>query len=188
MDWQQHLANSIEKILLDEKTIKQRVAELAKQITEDYSRMGAEEIVTVGILRGSVLFLSDLIRSIELPVELEFMAVSSYGNGTTSSGTVKINKDISHPIEGKHVLIVEDIVDTGRTMQCLMDLLQARRPASLKICTLLDKPARRVMTLPVDYAGFVVPDEFVVGYGLDYADKWRHLPYIGVLKPEVYEQ
>ncbi|MBQ6808350.1 MAG: hypoxanthine phosphoribosyltransferase [Firmicutes bacterium] len=184
--WQQHQSDNIGKILLDENTIQQRVSELAKEITEDYVRMGADELVTVGILRGSVLFLSDLIRRIELPVDLDFMAVSSYGGSTTSSGEVRIMKDLSHRIQGRHVLIVEDIVDTGRTLQFLKNLLGTRQPASLKICTLLDKPSRRLVDMEADYVGFEVPDEFVVGYGLDFDDAWRQLPYIGVLKPEAY--
>lgn len=188
MNWKNYQAENVEKVLFDEITIQQRVAELARQITEDYARMGAEELVTVGILRGSVLFLSDLIRKIELPVNLDFMAVSSYRGSTTSSGTVQILKDLSRPIQGKHILIVEDIVDTGRTLQCLRELLLARQPASLKICTLLDKPSRRLVETPVDYVGFPVPDEFVVGYGLDFDDAWRQLPYIGVLKPEAYQK
>ena len=186
--WQQHLDDHIAEILLDEATIQNRVAELAEQITADYMRMGADELVTVGILRGSVLFLSDLIRKIQMPVNLDFMAVSSYGGATTSSGMVRILKDLSHSIQDKHVLIVEDIVDTGRTLQCLNELLQARKPASLKICTLLDKPSRRLVETTVDYIGFTIPDQFVIGYGLDYDDAWRQLPYIGVLKPEVYKK
>ena len=186
--WQQRLDDHIAEILLDEATIQNRVAELAEQITADYMRMGADELVTVGILRGSVLFLSDLIRKIQMPVNLDFMAVSSYGGATTSSGMVRILKDLSHSIQDKHVLIVEDIVDTGRTLQCLNELLQARKPASLKICTLLDKPSRRLVETDVDYVGFTIPDRFVIGYGLDYDDAWRQLPYIGVLKPEVYKK
>ncbi len=190
LSWQQHLADNIGEILLDETTIQTRVTELAKQITDDYARLGAEELVAVGILRGSVLFLSDLVRQIELPVEMDFMAVSSYVEGTVSSGTVRILKDLSHSIENKHVLIVEDIIDTGRTLQCLEELLLARKPASLNICTLLDKPARRLdsVSLVPDYTGFSIPDRFVVGYGLDFNDAWRQLPYIGVLKPEAYEK
>ena len=187
MNWQHHLADHVAEILIDEGTIQQRVSELAKQITEDYTRLGAQELVTVGILRGSVLFLSDLIRRIELPVNLDFMAVSSYGGSTTSSGMVRIIKDLSQSIQGQHVLIVEDIVDTGRTLQCLNELLLARKPASLRICSLLDKPARRLVDAAVDYVGFSVPDKFVIGYGLDYKGAWRQLPFIGVLRPEAYD-
>ncbi len=184
--WQQHLAESVEEILFDEETLAKRVKELAKEITADYQQLNISELVIIGILRGSVLFMSDLIRHIDLPVTIDFMAVSSYTKGTRSSGTVRILKDINESIQDKHVMIVEDIVDTGLTLQCLRELLCARQPKSLRICTLLDKPLRRRVEVPVDYVGFQIEDKFVIGYGLDYNDHYRQLPYIGVLKPEIY--
>ncbi len=186
--WKDTVAANVGQVLFDEQTIQAKVTELAKTITADYLRLGAEKLLVVGILRGSVLFMSDLIRKIDLPLEMDFMAVSSYGHGAISSGQVKISKDISKDIRGLHVLLVEDIVDTGRTLATLRALLQEREPKSIAICTLLDKPSRRVSQVKVEYTGFTIPDEFVVGYGLDYADQYRHLPYIGVLKPEVYQQ
>lgn len=186
--WKDTVAASVGQVLFDEKTIQDKVTELAKEITEDYVRMGADKLLVVGILRGSVLFMSDLIRKLELPLEIDFMAVSSYGHGTVSSGQVKISKDIHKDIRDRHVLLVEDIVDTGRTLYTLRGLLQERGPKSIAICTLLDKPSRRVSQVKVEYSGFTIPDEFVVGYGLDYDDDYRQLPYIGVLKPEVYEK
>ena len=139
------------------------------------------------MLRGSYVFMADLTRAIDLPLTVDFMAVSSYGAGTVSSGQVEIKKDLSDPIEGKNLLIIEDILDSGNTLYYLMDVLSARHPASIRICTLLDKPERRVKPIKADYSGFVIPDAFVVGYGLDYAEKYRNLPYVGVLKPEVYQ-
>ena len=138
------------------------------------------------VLRGSYIFMADLTRAIQLPIHVDFMAVSSYGSGTKSSGQVQITKDLSDPIEGKDLIIVEDILDSGNTLYYLMQVLQARKPASIRLCTLLDKPDRRTKPITADYCGFSIPDAFVVGYGLDYAEKYRNLPYIGVLKPEVY--
>ena len=140
----------------------------------------------IPVLRGSFVFMADLIRKIEVPCTVDFMSVSSYGSGTTSSGQVQITKDLSDDIEGKDIIVVEDILDSGNTLSYLLQLLQARKPASMKLCTLLDKPDRRVKEVHVDYTGFTIPDEFVVGYGLDYAEHYRNLPYIGILKPEVY--
>lgn len=171
------------EILITEQQITSRVAELGRQISRDYA---GREILVVGILKGAVLFLADLVRHIDVPVCLDFMAVSSYGATTASSGVVQIIKDLEQSIEGRHVLIVEDIVDTGLTLKYLRDNLATRRPASLRICTLLDKPGRRKVPVEVDYNGFVIPDEFVVGYGLDYAERYRNLREILVLKPEVY--
>ena len=142
----------------------------------------------ISVLRGSFVFMADLTRKITLPCTVDFMAVSSYRKGTTSSGQVQITKDLSDDIEGKDILVVEDILDSGNTLSYLMKLLQARHPASIRLCTLLDKPERRVVPVQADYVGFTIPDEFVVGYGLDYAEKYRNLPYIGVLKPSVYEE
>ena len=185
--WQQHLEEVVGEVLLDEETLARRIRELGEQITRDYAAANTQELVVIGILRGSVVFLSDLIRSIQLPLTLDFMAVSSYTKGTKTSGTVRIIKDLSTSIDGKDVLIVEDIVDTGLTLKNLSEILSARHPRSLRICTLLDKPSRRTCEVMVDYRGFEVEDKFVVGFGLDFDDMYRHLPYVGVLKPEAYE-
>ena len=176
------LEKNIEKVLLTEDQLEQRIKELGAEITRDYQ---GKELVLAAVLRGSYVFMADLTRAIDLPLTVDFMAVSSYGAGTVSSGQVEIKKDLSDPIEGKNLLIIEDILDSGNTLYYLMDVLSARHPASIRICTLLDKPERRVKPIKADYAGFVIPDAFVVGYGLDYAEKYRNLPYVGVLKPEV---
>ncbi len=170
-----------ENILLLEEEIRTRVAELGAEISRDYA---GEELLVVGILKGAMIFLADLVRNITVPVCFDFMAVSSYGSSTKSSGAVRILKDLDSGIEGRHVLIVEDIVDTGLTLNYLVDNLKARGPVSLKICTLLDKPSRRVAPVEIHYNGFIIPDEFVVGYGLDYKERYRNLPYVMVLKPE----
>lgn len=175
--------NQIERFLFSEEELRQRVKELGAQITADYQ---GKEPVLISVLRGSYIFMADLSRAIDLPCAIDFMSVSSYGKGTSSSGQVQITKDLSDEIEGKDIIIVEDILDSGNTLFYLMQILQARHPASLRLCTLLDKPERRVKDITADYIGFTVPDAFVVGYGLDYAEKYRNLPYIGVLKPEVY--
>ena len=178
------LEKNIEKVLLTKEQLEQRIKELGAEITRDYQ---GKELVLAAVLRGSYVFMADLTRAIDLPLTVDFMAVSSYGAGTVSSGQVEIKKDLSDPIEGKDLLIVEDILDSGNTLYYLMDVLSARHPASIRICTLLDKPERRVKPIKADYVGFVIPDAFVVGYGLDYAEKYRNLPYVGVLKPEVYQ-
>ncbi|NLF80319.1 MAG: hypoxanthine phosphoribosyltransferase [Clostridia bacterium] len=178
---------NIEEILIDEQMLAKRVNELAKEISAAYQTLDIDELVVIGVLRGSVIFMSDLIRRLILPVTIDFLAISSYTKGTRTSGTVRILKDIAESITDKHVLVIEDIVDTGLTLQCLLDLLGARRPKSLKICTLLDKPTRRLVDLEADYVGFQIPDKFVVGYGLDYEGHYRQVPYIGVLKPEAYQ-
>ena len=177
------MKNDIGKILITEAQIQSRVTELAGQINRDYEN---EEIIFVGILIGSCYFLCDLTRRIKNSAYIEFMSVSSY-KGTQSSGEVRINTDISMPIEGKNVIIVEDIIDTGSTLAYLKRIMLERRPKSLKICSLLDKPSRRKVEIEGDYVGFTVPDEFVVGYGLDYNQRYRNFPDIGVLKPEIYE-
>lgn len=177
--------NDVAGILLTEEQIKQKVIELGKQITEDYKDV--ECLIAVGILRGSVIFMADLIRQIDLHTELEFMSVSSYGSSSKTSGVVKINKDLDVDISGKHVIIIEDIVDSGVTLSYLREMLLKRNPASLKICTLLNKPERRIADVNPDYVAFEVPDEFVIGYGLDYASRYRNMPYIGILKREIYE-
>ncbi|GAB6157996.1 hypoxanthine phosphoribosyltransferase [Desulfotomaculum varum] len=174
----------VEKILLNEQQIQERVKQLGQQITADYR---GESILMVGILKGAMIFLADLVRNIEIPTFFDFMAVSSYGAGTVSSGVVRILKDLDKSVEGKHVIIVEDIVDTGLTLQYLLENMKSRGPASLKVCTLLDKPDRRKVDIPIDYNGFRIPDEFVVGYGLDFNERYRNLPYIAVLKPEIYK-
>ncbi len=162
-----------------------KVKELAAQISEDYK---GKHLMLICILKGAIMFFGDLARNITVPMAMDFMAVSSYGRGTTSSGEVRIVKDLSVPAEGLDILIVEDILDSGNTLNYLVNILQDRNPASLKICTLLDKPDRRTAPIDVDYRGFVIPDEFVVGYGLDFAEKYRNLPYIGVLKERVYTE
>ena len=180
------MRDKMEQIILSAEDIQSRVRELAGDIMRHYQGIGAEELVVVGILRGAVVLMSDLIRQLPLPLSIDFMAISSYGGSTSSSGTVRILKDISEAIEGKHVLVVEDIVDTGLTLKSLLSILWARKPQSLAVCALLNKPLRRKTQVHVDFCGFEIPDKFVVGYGLDYAGHYRHLPYIGVLKPEVY--
>ena len=163
-------------VMISEEEIANKVKELAKQIEKDYE---GEQLLVVGILKGASVFVSDLIRKIDLDVNIDFMSVSSYGNGTESSGTVRILKDLDVDIAGKNVLIVEDIIDSGLTLSNLVKELKIRNPKSLKLCTLLDKPQRRTSNIPVDYVGFVIEDKFIVGYGIDWAEKYRNLPYIG---------
>ncbi|MGN0743493.1 MAG: hypoxanthine phosphoribosyltransferase [Candidatus Fimadaptatus sp.] len=179
----ENMLMDIDHWLLTREQLAKRVAELGARITEDYR---GKDLLMVGILKGAVVFFSDLIRHVDIPVSIDFMAISSYGSATKSSGVVRILKDLDHAIAGRHVIIVEDIVDTGKTLAFLKENLLARGAASLRICTLLDKPERRQVEIEADYFGFVIPNEFVVGYGLDYAEKYRNLPEIGVLKPEVY--
>ncbi len=174
----------IANVLLTGEAIKRRIAELGEEITQDYQ---GSELLVLGILKGAVLFMADLIREIKLPLTFDFMAVSSYGASTYSSGVVRILKDVERSVEGVHILIVEDIVDTGLTLKYLKENLSRRNPESVKVVTLLDKPGRRKVDMIPDYNGFAIPDEFVVGYGLDFNQKFRNLPYIGVLKPEAYE-
>ena len=178
------LEQDIERIFFSAEEIDKRLEEMAGEINRDYA---GKELMLISVLRGSFVFMADLTRKITLPCTVDFLAVSSYGKGTTSSGQVQITKDLSDDIEGKDILVVEDILDSGNTLSYLMKLLQARHPASIRLCTLLDKPERRVVPVEVDYVGFTIPDEFVVGYGLDYAEKYRNLPYIGILKPSVYQ-
>lgn len=175
----------IGKVLIDEQKIAQRVKEMGEQITKDYKD---SDLIVVGILKGAVVFLSDLIKEIELPLKLDFMAVSSYGASTQTSGVVRILKDLDEEIEGKDILIVEDIVDTGLTLHYLIDNLRSRKPNSIKICCFLNKPDRREVPVNADYKGFDIPDEFVVGYGLDYAEKYRNLPYVSVLDEKLYKK
>ncbi|WP_277300764.1 hypoxanthine phosphoribosyltransferase [Veillonella montpellierensis] len=180
------LHNDVKKVLLSEAEIKKRVQELGEAISQDYK---GEELVLVCVLKGAVVFYTDLIRAIgnDVDVSLDFISCSSYGNGTVSSGEVRIMKDLDRSVEGKHVLVVEDIVDTGTTLHYLLDNLKARQAKSVKLATLLNKPERRKVEVHVDYNGFTVPDYFVIGYGLDYAERYRHLPYIGILKEEIYQ-
>ena len=177
------MLGDIKSILISEEEIAKRVKELGMQLTEDYK---GKELLVVGILKGCMLFLSDLVRTIDLPLTLDFMVVSSYGATTKSSGVVRIVKDLEREIEGKDVLIVEDIVDTGLTLSYLVENFKARNPKSVKVCSLLDKPDRRKAQVDIQYIGFKIPDEFVVGYGLDYGENYRNLPFVCVLKPEVY--
>lgn len=165
--------------LISEKDVATRIAEMGAQISRDYE---GESVYLLCILKGGVFFTTELAKHITVPVSIDFMSVSSYGGETTSSGIVRIVKDLDTPIEGKNVLIAEDIIDTGRTLAYLMEHLRQRKPKSLKLCTLLDKPDRRVSDVKVDYTGFEIPDEFVVGYGLDYDQKYRNLPYVGVIE------
>lgn len=167
-------------VLYDSETIARRVQELGAQIAADFE--GQDNLVLVTILKGSVLFAADLARAIDLPLTMDFLGLSSYQGGTESTGVVRITNDLSRSVEGKHVLVVEDIVDTGLTMHFLLENLATRRPESVRICTLLHKPSRAKVQLPLDYVGFTIPDAFVVGYGLDYAEKLRNLPYVGILK------
>lgn len=166
------------EVMISEAEIKSRVAELGKQISDHYRDSGSE-MVLVGLLRGSFMFMADLCRTIEVSHEVDFMTASSYGNGTSSSRDVKILKDLDEDIRGKDVLIVEDIIDSGNTLSKVREIFRLRGPKSLAICTLLDKPSRREVDVPVEYVGFAIPDEFVVGYGIDYAQRYRHLPYVG---------
>jgi len=175
----------ITEILISEEEISHKVAELGQQITHDYR---GKYLLLLGTLKGAVPFIADLARAIELPLEIDYMAISSYGNSTESSGVVRILKDLEGPINQKHVLIVEDIVDSGLTLHYLMDVLRQRRPLTLRVCSLLDKGRERVKPVKMDYTGFQIPDRFVVGYGLDYAQRYRNLPYIGILKPAIYEE
>jgi hypoxanthine phosphoribosyltransferase len=179
------MEQDVSEILVTGEQIREKTAELAGQIAADYE---GKDPLLVCILKGGVMFLADLIRQIHLPVEIDFIAVSSYGDATESSGVVRILMDLETNIRGRHVLIVEDIIDTGRTLNYIMQNLRTRGPASIKVCTLLNKPARRELDIPVDYVGFEIPDKFVVGYGLDYGEIYRNLPFVGVLKPELYSE
>jgi hypoxanthine phosphoribosyltransferase len=172
----------VSKTLIDEHTLRARVADLGAEISADYS---GKELTLVGVLKGAVFFMADLMRHLTIPCEVDFMAISSYGDSTDSSGVVRILKDLDINIEGRDVLVVEDIIDSGLTLSYLMRTLEARQPASLEICALLTKPSRREIDVPVRYTGFEIPNEFVIGYGLDYAERYRNLPYVGVLDPNI---
>lgn len=174
----------VQEILFTEEEVSAKVRELGEQITRDYQ---GQDLLVIGILKGAAMFMGDLVKRIGMVVEMDFMAVSSYGKSSESSGVVRIIKDLDKSIEGRHVLIVEDIIDTGLTLHYLKNLLEQRNAASVKIASLLDKPERRQVEISPDYLGFSVPDHFIVGYGLDFAERYRNLPYVGVLKPEVYQ-
>lgn len=177
------MRNDIQEVLFSEQQLADKVAELGARISADYE--GKNPLV-VSVLKGSYVFMADLTRQISIPCNVDFMAVSSYGTGTKTTGEVQIIKDIGSKIDGRHLIIVEDILDSGVTLSFLMKILKARGAASIRLCTLLSKPERRKVDVPVDYLGFEIPDAFVVGYGLDYAEKYRNLPYIGILKPAIY--
>ncbi len=177
------LQKDVAEVLIDEATLQAKVTELGARISADYAD---RQVTLVSVLKGALPFMADLMRAITAPVRIDLMEVSSYGGSTETSGRVRILKDLSSSVEGEHVLIVEDIIDTGLTLNYLTQYLQGMQPASLNICTLLDKPARRLVEIDLAYCGFEIPDRFVIGYGLDYDELYRNLPYIGVLKPEVY--
>lgn len=171
--------------LISAQAIAKRVAELGAQITADYAPLiESKDVIVVGVLKGSILFMADLVRHIELPVMLDFIGISSYGDATTSSGIVQITQDLTRPIDGRHVIVVEDIVDTGHTVHYLMANLATRQPASLRLCSLLHKPSRSEREVPIDYLGFTIDNHFVVGYGLDASQKFRNLPFIGYVTPK----
>jgi hypoxanthine phosphoribosyltransferase len=177
------LVDDVEEVLIPEAVLQDRIRELGRQISLEYKD---KEPLFVGILTGAFVFLSDLLRAMSIPCHVDFMATASYGSSTESSGIVRILKDINQSIEGRHVVVVDDIIDTGLTMDYLLEILKARYPASLRVCALLDKRPRRRREVPIDFAGFVIPDKFVIGYGLDFSGRYRNLPFIGVLKPELY--
>ncbi len=178
-----NMLDDIEKVLISEEELKSIVDKMGKQISEDYKD---KDLLLVSVLKGSVVFMADLMRKITVPCNIEFMALSSYGSGTRSSGIVRVIKDLSIDIKDYDVLIIEDILDSGNTLSHLKAMLELRSPKSLKICTFFDKPERRTANISADYVGAEIPDAFIVGYGLDYAEKYRNLPYVGVIKPEVY--
>ncbi len=176
--------DDIKQVLLTSEQIEKKVKELGEKISNDYK--DNDNLLLIGVLKGAVMFMADLIRYIDIPLQIDFMAISSYGSSTESSGVVRILKDLDETVEGKEVLIVEDIIDSGLTLDYMCNILNSRKPAGIKICALLDKPSRRKIDLAVDYLGFEIPDHFVVGYGLDYNEKYRNLPHVCVLKSEVY--
>ncbi len=177
------MKEDIQSILYSEEQLADKVQQLGREISRDYA---GKNPLLVSVLKGSVVFMSDLMRAIDIPCQIDFMMVSSYGSGVKTTGVVKIMKDLDTPLEGRDLIIVEDILDSGKTLHYLKGMLLDRHPKSIRIVTLLDKPDRREAPVAADYSGFVVPDQFIVGYGLDYAEKYRNLPYIGVLKPEIY--
>ncbi|MDD2282033.1 MAG: hypoxanthine phosphoribosyltransferase [Eubacteriales bacterium] len=178
------MADNLDEVLLSKEEIDEKVKELGKMLAKEYA---GKRPLLICVLKGALIFVADLARAMNIPLEVDFMAVSSYGVSTKSSGVVRILKDLETGIEGRHVLIVEDIIDTGLTLKYLIENLKSRKPASIKICTLLDKPSRRRVQLQPDFSGFEIPDKFVIGYGLDFSEIYRNLPFIGVLKPEAYQ-
>lgn len=178
------MLRDLEKVLINEEVLQKKVKELGAKISEEYK---GKNLLMVSVLKGSIVFMADLMRAITEKCQIDFMSVSSYGSEVKTSGVVRILKDLDRPLEGYDLLIVEDILDSGLTLDYIISILKKRNPLSIKICTLLDKPARRKSNVKADYFGFNVPDEFVVGYGLDYDEKYRNLPFIGVLKPEIYK-
>ena len=179
---QTEVEQGVGQVLIDEEALQARIRELGREISEDYA---GRDVLLIGVLKGAVFFMSDLMRSLTLPCEIDFMAISSYGDSTDSSGVVRILKDLDINIEGRDVLVVEDIIDSGLTLSYLMRNLEARGPASTEICALLTKPERREIDVPVRYVGFEIPNRFVIGYGLDFAERYRNLPYVGVLDPNL---
>lgn len=178
------LADDTAQVLVSEEALQAKVKELGAQISKDYVDKNP---LLISVLKGATVFVADLIRAMDIHLGIDFIATSSYGNSDTSTGVVRILKDLESSIAGRHIIVIEDIVDTGRTLSYLLDILKARQPASIKLCVLLDKPDRREVPVKADYVGFVIPDYFVVGYGLDFAEKYRNLPFVGVLKPEFYQ-
>jgi hypoxanthine phosphoribosyltransferase len=178
------LAEGISQILFDAQQIEERVLELGQEISRDYE--GSRPLL-VGVLKGVFPFMADLLRAMTIPVEVDFMAIASYNHSTREQGFVRVQKDLDEPLDGRHVLFVEDVIDTGLTLNYLLRNLKARGPASLKVCTLFEKPQRRLINIPIRYKGFDLPNKFVVGYGLDYRELYRNLPYVGLLKPEVFQ-
>lgn len=176
---------AVQRVLIDSDTLQSRIRELGQQISADHA---GQEVTLICILKGSMLFTADLMRTLDVPVVVDFMGISSYGASTKSSGVVKIVKDLEERIEDRHVLVVEDIVDTGLTLNYLLNALTLRKPASLKVCALLEKPARRQVEVKIDYLGFTIDDHFVIGYGLDYNNHYRQLPYIGIIRPEMVSE
>ncbi|CAB1241301.1 hypoxanthine-guanine phosphoribosyltransferase [Ruminococcaceae bacterium BL-6] len=177
------MTSDIKEVLFSEERLKQIVHKLGAQISKDYE---GKNLLMVSVLKGSVVFMADLMRAITVPCRIDFMAVSSYGSGVKSSGVVKIAKDLDIPLAGYDLLVVEDILDSGITLSYILELLHSRSPKSVKVCTLFDKPDRRTADITPDYSGTIVPDEFIVGYGLDYDERYRNLPFVGILKPEIY--
>lgn len=177
------MLEDIKSVLISEEELQQKVSELGRQISEDYR---GKNLLVISVLKGASVFMSDIIRKITVPIQIDFMAASSYGKGTATTGSVKIIKDLDIDVSGFDILIVEDILDSGVTLSNLIKVLQSRKPKSVNVCALLSKPSRRKVEVPVKYEGFIVPDEFVVGYGLDYAEYYRNLPFIGILKEEIY--
>lgn len=177
------MERGVERVLVSEEEVRSVVARLGGEVTDYYGRQGDLDLIVIGLLRGSFVFMADLVRQIKLPLVVDFMTVSSYGDGTTSTGDVKVVMDLDQSIEGKDILMVEDIIDTGNTFNKVLALIRHRHPRSLKICTFLNKPSRRIVDVDIDFCGMDIPDEFVCGYGLDYSQKYRNLPYVGVLEP-----